>query len=50
MSVRKYPISVKTMYFQLSAEDLERAKKFYEDIFNLEVTFYQSPDVGWCEF
>ncbi len=47
---RVYPISFRTMYFQLSAEDLERAKKFYEDVFNLEVTFYESPEVGWCEF
>jgi predicted enzyme related to lactoylglutathione lyase len=39
----------KSIYFQLRAEDLERAKKFYEDIFNLEVVWYMSPEAGWCE-
>ena len=46
---RVYPISYRTMYFQLMAKDLERAKRFYEDVFGLEVTFYMSPEVGWCE-
>lgn len=43
-------ISIKRMYFQLKVEDLERAKKFYEDIFNFEIEWYMSPEVGWCEF
>ena len=46
---REYPLEFRRVYFQLRAEDLERAKKFYEDVFNLEVTFYVSPEVGWCE-
>jgi predicted enzyme related to lactoylglutathione lyase len=39
----------KSIYFQLRAKDLERAKKFYEDVFNLEVVWYMSPEAGWCE-
>jgi predicted enzyme related to lactoylglutathione lyase len=46
---RVYPIAFRSVYFQLRAKDLERAKKFYEDIFNLEVTWYMAPDAGWCE-
>ena len=46
---REYPMKFKSIYFQLRAEDLERAKKFYEDIFNLEVVWYMSPEAGWCE-
>ena len=46
---REYPLKFRDVYFQLRAKDLERAKKFYEDIFNLEVTWYMSPEVGWCE-
>jgi predicted enzyme related to lactoylglutathione lyase len=42
----------KSIYFQLRTKDLERAKKFYEDVFNLEVVWYMSPmspEAGWCE-
>jgi predicted enzyme related to lactoylglutathione lyase len=46
---REYPMRFRSIYFQLRAKDLERAKKFYEDVFNLEVTWYMSPEVGWCE-
>lgn len=46
---RVYPISFRTIYFQLDVKDLERSKRFYEDIFNLEVTWYMSPEAGWCE-
>ena len=46
---REYPLKFKSIYFQLRAKDLERAKKFYEDVFNLEVTWYMSPEAGWCE-
>ena len=46
---REYPMKFRSIYFQLRAKDLERAKKFYEDVFNLEVTWYMSPEVGWCE-
>jgi len=46
---REYPLKFKSIYFQLRAKDLERAKKFYEDVFNLEVIWYMSPEAGWCE-
>ena len=46
---RAYPLTFRSIYFQLRAKDLERAKKFYEDVFNLEVTWYMSPEAGWCE-
>ena len=46
---REYPLKFRSIYFQLRAKDLERAKKFYEDVFNLEVTWYMSPEAGWCE-
>jgi predicted enzyme related to lactoylglutathione lyase len=41
---------IRRVYFQLMAKDLERAKRFYEEVFGLDVTFYESPEVGWCEF
>ena len=47
---RAHPIKFRCIYFQLRAKDLERAKKFYENIFNLEVSWYMSPEAGWCEF
>ncbi len=47
---RDYPIKFKKMYMQVRVQDLERAKKFYEDIFNFEVSWYMSPEAGWCEF
>ena len=37
------------MYFQLNLKDMKRAKKFYGDVFNLDVVFAPSPEVGWCE-
>ncbi len=46
---REYPLKFKSIYFQLRAKDLERAKRFYEDVFNLEVIWYMSPEAGWCE-
>ena len=47
---REYPIKFKKMYIQVKVQDLERAKKFYEDIFNFDVSWYMSPEAGWCEF
>ena len=47
---KKFPISYRRMYFQVGVKDLERAKKFYEDIFGFEVAWYAGPEVGWCEF
>ena len=46
----KLPFSIEKMYFQLKVKNLERAKKFYEDIFNFSVAWYESPEIGWCEF
>ncbi|MCK4844521.1 MAG: VOC family protein [Candidatus Heimdallarchaeota archaeon] len=43
------PIVFSRMYFQLKVKGLERAKKFYEDIFNFKVSWYMSPEAGWCE-
>ncbi len=49
MSDREYPIAYRTVYFQLKVDDLERAKRFYEKVFGLNVSWYLNPDVGWCE-
>lgn len=49
MPEKVYPIPYRTVYFQLSVEDLERAKRFYEEVFGLDVTWYMSPEAGWCE-
>ncbi len=49
MSERKYPISIGTVYFKINVKDMERAKKFYSDVFNLEIVFAPPPEVGWCE-
>jgi predicted enzyme related to lactoylglutathione lyase len=47
---KKIPIDISKMYIQLKVENLERAKKFYEEIFNFNLAWYMSPEVGWCEF
>ncbi len=49
MPEKVYPIPYRTVYFQLSVEDLERAKRFYEEVFGLDVAWYMSPEAGWCE-
>ena len=49
MSERSYPISVGTVYFKIDVKDMERAKKFYSDTFNLDIVFAPPPEVGWCE-
>ena len=49
MSERNYPIGVGTVYFKINVEDMERAKRFYNDVFNLEIVFAPPPEVGWCE-
>jgi predicted enzyme related to lactoylglutathione lyase len=46
----KLPIELRSVYFQLRVKDLLRAKKFYEDLFGFEVTWFMSPKAGWCEF
>ncbi|NHJ24585.1 MAG: hypothetical protein EAX89_08420 [Candidatus Lokiarchaeota archaeon] len=47
---KKNPIRISRMYIQLKVENLERAKKFYEEVFNFNIAWYMSPEVGWCEF
>ncbi len=49
MSERKYPIGIGTVYFKINVKDMERAKKFYSDVFNLEIMFAPPLEVGWCE-
>jgi predicted enzyme related to lactoylglutathione lyase len=44
------PIKIEKMYFQLKVEDIERAKKFYEETFDFKVEWYEDPEIGWCEF
>ncbi|MHA1671113.1 MAG: VOC family protein [Promethearchaeota archaeon] len=38
------------MLFQVEVKDLDRAKKFYEDLFGFKNIWYMSPEVGWTEF
>ena len=49
MLERIYPISVGTVYFKINVMDMERAKRFYSDVFNLEIVFSPPPEIGWCE-
>ena len=44
-----YPFKVGTVYLKINVEDMERAKRFYSDVFNLEIVFAPPPEVGWCE-
>ena len=44
------PIKVDKILFQLKVLDMERAKKFYEEIFGFKIEWYEDPEVGWCEF
>ena len=36
-------------YISMDVADFDRAKKFYQDIFNFEITFDAGKEVGWCE-
>jgi predicted enzyme related to lactoylglutathione lyase len=47
---RKNPIIFDRMIFQIKVIDIERAKKFYEEIFGFENIWYESPEIGWTEF
>lgn len=47
---REYPVPIKEIYFQIKVTDIERAKKFYKDTFNFEISWYMGPEAGWCEF
>lgn len=37
-------------WFEINVKDLERAKKFYEEIFGSEFTFYDIPDAPMYAF
>ena len=47
---KKSPIIFDRMIFQIKVKDLERAKKFYEEIFGFENIWYEGPEIGWTEF
>jgi len=47
---KKNPIIFDRMLFQIKVKDLDRAKKFYEDLFGFKNIWYMSPEVGWTEF
>jgi len=47
-----YPIDFNTedfVYISMNVADYERAKKFYQDVFNFKISFDAGIDVGWCE-
>ena len=50
---KTYPIEFSkgedVFYISLDVADFDRAKKFYQEIFNFEITFDAGKDVGWCE-
>ena len=50
---KKYPFEFSKgediFYVSLDVADFDRAKKFYQDIFNFEITFDAGKEVGWCE-
>ncbi|MCJ7648138.1 MAG: VOC family protein [Candidatus Lokiarchaeota archaeon] len=47
---KKNPIIFDRMLFQVKVKDLDRAKKFYEDLFGFKNIWYMSSEVGWTEF
>jgi len=47
---KKNPIIFDRMLFQIKVKDLDRAKKFYEDLFGFTNIWYVSSEVGWTEF
>ena len=47
---RKNPIIFDRMIFQIKVRNIERAKKFYEEIFGFENIWYEGPEIGWTEF
>ena len=49
---KDYPIKFskdEIFYISIDVADFERAKKFYQDIFNFEITFDGGKELGWCE-
>ena len=47
---KESPIKFDRMIFQLKVRDLDRAKKFYEEIFGFINVWYEGPEMGWTEF
>ena len=47
---KKNPIIFDRMIFQIKVRNIERAKKFYEEIFGFENIWYEGPEIGWTEF
>ncbi|MHA2297579.1 MAG: VOC family protein [Candidatus Hodarchaeales archaeon] len=45
----KIPYRENSIYFALNVTDINRAKKFYQDIFDLKIGFDGGEEVGWCE-
>ncbi|MFW9923504.1 MAG: VOC family protein [Candidatus Thorarchaeota archaeon] len=40
---------IRRVYFQVKVDDLIRARDFYTNTFDFDVSFFISPEVGWCE-
>ncbi|MFX1513562.1 MAG: VOC family protein [Promethearchaeota archaeon] len=51
MVEKKYPIAFneESIYFSYDVTDFKRAKEFYTNIFNFEITFDAGNEIGWCE-
>lgn len=45
----KIPFTKDSIYFQYEVADIERAKRFYKEIFGFEITWDGGTEVGWCE-
>jgi len=46
---KEFPSKKDSIYFQYNVKDIDRAKKFYTDIFGFEITWDGGTEVGWCE-
>ncbi|UCG03807.1 MAG: VOC family protein [Candidatus Heimdallarchaeota archaeon] len=47
--MNKFPFKKDSIYFQYNVKDIDRAKKFYSEIFGFEITWDGGSEVGWCE-
>ena len=47
---KRSPIIFDRMIFQIKVKDIERAKRFYEEMFGFNVIWYEGAEFGWCEF
>ena len=43
------PIKIRRVYFQIKADDLMRAKDFYNEIFDFPVAYFEGVEIGWAE-